>query len=135
MNNYNLRKYLGIVLFFLLVFIGQWFALDTILHLLLHFVLFRVVPEGLFIYFYGLKGIDNLRQNLLLLFGLSVVFILIYLMLPLGIAVFIEKRFIDLIIMHVIIVLKNPIAKSNWTYPALILAYFLVDVLSIIMRK
>lgn len=135
MNNHNLRKHLGIVLFFLLVFIGQWFALDTKFHLLLHFVLFRVVPEGLFIYFYCLKGIDNLSKNLLLLFGLSAVFILIYLIVPFDSALFIEKHLIDLIIMHVIIVLKNPIAKSNWTYPALILAYFLVDVLSIIMRK
>ncbi len=134
MNNHDLRKYIGIALFILLIFIGQQLTPDTKVHLLSHFGIFRVVPECIFIYIYNAKESNHLIKYRLLL-GLSFALILTYLLLPFSYALFIEKHFIDLLLMHVIILMIKPISKDECTYSVLILAYFLIDILSIFMRR
>ncbi len=134
MDNLNLRKYISLTLFILLIFVGQQFTPDTKVHLLLHFGIFRIIPEGIFIYIFNVKESNHLSKFRLLL-GLSTALIFTYLLLPFSSALFIEQHFIDLLLMHVIIVIKNPFSKSEWTYTVLILAYFLADILFIFMRK
>ena len=51
MNNHDLRKYIGIALFILLIFIGQQLTPDTKVHLLSHFGIFQSCT-GMYLHLY-----------------------------------------------------------------------------------